>query len=68
MMGGIKKIFGFGTVGTDQAFQSPYSSLYPTAYPSFYPPYYDPWRRDEYRKISHYDEPHEYSHYSEEVE
>lgn len=66
LMGGIKKIFGFGA---EVVAPPHYSSLYPTAaYPPVYPSYYDPWRRDEFRKISHFDDPTEYSHYSEEIE
>lgn len=66
LMGGIKKILGFGT---EVVVPSHYPS-YPTAAypPPAYPSYYDPWRRDEFRKISHFYEPTEYSHYSEEIE
>lgn len=68
LMGGIKKVFGYGTEAIVHSYYTP--TYYPTAaHPPAYPTYYDPWRRDEFRKISHYDEPAiDYSHFSEEIE
>lgn len=65
MMGGIKKYMGFGN--DYSAPHSHFSPYYPSMYGSF-PSYYDPWRRDEFRKISHYEDPVDYTHYTEEVE
>ncbi|XKL60268.1 hypothetical protein PGB90_001284 [Kerria lacca] len=66
LMGGIKKYMGFKN--DYSAPPSHYSSFSPY-YPQVYPSYYDPWRRDEFRKISHhYEDPFEYTHFTEEVE
>ncbi|XP_065212208.1 uncharacterized protein LOC135839888 isoform X2 [Planococcus citri] len=67
LMGSIKKLFGYGTEAIVHSYYTP--TYYPTAaHPPAYPSYYDPWRRDEFRKISNYDEPAiDYSHFSEEI-